>query len=103
MQPKKRVGTFREFADNCLKYHKGGYNTIQLMAIQEHPYYGSFGYHVSNFCCLIALWNSDDLKYLIDKAHQLGIAVIMDLVHSHSVKNTEELGEFDGSKGLYFR
>ena len=101
----ERVGTFREFADNCLpNIAKGGYNTIQLMAIQEHPYYGSFGYHVSNFFAVSSRFGTpDDLKYLIDKAHQLGIAVIMDLVHSHSVKNTEEgLGEFDGSKGLYF-
>jgi 1,4-alpha-glucan branching enzyme len=101
----ERVGTFREFADKRVpEIAKAGYNTIQLMAIQEHPYYGSFGYHVSNYFAVSSRFGTpDDLKYLIDKAHQNGLAVIMDLVHSHSVRNTEEgLGEFDGTKYLYF-
>ncbi|HON18941.1 MAG TPA: alpha amylase C-terminal domain-containing protein [Salinivirgaceae bacterium] len=101
----ERVGTFREFADQRIpEIAKAGYNVVQLMAIMEHPYYGSFGYHVSNFFAVSSRFgNPDDLKYLVDKAHQYGLAVIMDLVHSHSVKNTEEgLGEFDGSRTLYF-
>lgn len=101
----ERVGTFREFADNIIpKIVNASYNTIQLMGIQEHPYYGSFGYHVSNFFAVSSRFGTpDDLKYLIDTAHQNGLIVIMDLVHSHSVKNTQEgLGEFDGSKHLYF-
>jgi hypothetical protein len=45
-----RVHTYREFADSVLpRIAKAGYNTVQLMAVQEHPYYGSFGYHVSSF------------------------------------------------------
>ncbi len=101
----ERVGTFREFADNRIPMiAKAGYNTIQLMAIMEHPYYGSFGYHVSNFFAVSSRFGTaDDLKFLVDTAHQYGLAVVMDLVHSHSVKNIEEgLGEFDGSKTLYF-
>ena len=101
----ERVGTFREFADLRIpEIAKAGYNTIQLMAIQEHPYYGSFGYHVSNYFAVSSRFGTpEDLKYLIDKAHQKGIAVIMDLIHSHSVRNTAEgLGEFDGTKHLYF-
>lgn len=99
------VGTFREFADNRVEeIARAGYNTLQIMAIQEHPYYGSFGYHVSNFFAVSSRFGTpDDLKYLIDKAHTAGLAVIMDLVHSHSVKNIEEgLAEFDGTKYLYF-
>lgn len=99
------VGTYREFADNILPRIKdGGYNAIQLMAIMEHPYYGSFGYHVSNFFAPSSRFgNPEDLKYLVDKAHSMGIAAIMDIVHSHAVKNLAEgLNEFDGSDSQYF-
>jgi len=101
----EKTGTYREFMDNVLPVIiKAGYNTIQLMAIQEHPFYGSFGYHVSSFFAASSRFGTpDELKELIDKAHQAGIRVIMDLVHSHSVKNVNEgLGLFDGSPGQYF-
>lgn len=100
-----KIATFREFTEQVLPRIKSlGYNTIQLMAIQEHPYYGSFGYHVSNFFAVSSRFGTpDDLKALIDTAHQMGIAVIMDLVHSHAVKNElEGLGNFDGSPYQYF-
>lgn len=104
-QEKEGVGTYREFADNILpRIARQGYNCIQVMAIQEHPYYGSFGYHVSNFFAPSSRFGSpDDLRYMIDKAHQLGIAVIMDAVYSHAVKNIAEgLSDFDGSDHQYF-
>lgn len=101
----EKVGTYREFTDNVLPaIVKAGYNTIQLMAIQEHPFYGSFGYHVSNFFAASSRFGTpEELKKLIDKAHEAGISVIMDLVHSHSVRNvTEGLAMFDGTPGQYF-
>ncbi len=101
----EKVSSFCEFRDMVLPYiAKCGYNVIQLMAIQEHPYYGSFGYHISNFYAVSSRFGTpDDLKSLIDKAHGLGIRVIMDLVHSHSVKNEMEgLGMFDGTGFQYF-
>lgn len=104
-QEKEGLGTYREFADNVLpRIARLGYNSIQMMAVQEHPYYGSFGYHVSNFFAPSSRFGTaDDLKYLINKAHGLNIAVIMDVVHSHAVKNfAEGLNEFDGSKDQYF-
>ena len=89
-QEKEDVGTYKEFAENVLpRIKKLGYNAIQLMAVAEHPYYGSFGYHVSNFFAASSRFGTpEDLKDLIDKAHEMGIVVIMDLVHSHTVKNT---------------
>ena len=102
---KEGVGTYLEFADEVLpRIKKLGYNCIQMMAIQEHPYYGSFGYHVSNFYAPSSRFGSpEDLKYLINKAHKEGIAVIMDVVYSHAVKNIAEgLNEFDGSDHQYF-
>ena len=99
------VGTWREFAETVLpRIASLGYNTLQLMAVQEHPYYGSFGYHVANFYAPSSRFGTpDDLRHLIDTAHGMGIAVVMDLVHSHSVKNIAEgLSEFDGKKELFF-
>jgi len=100
-----RVHTFNEFRETVLpRVVKLGYNTLQLMAIQEHPYYGSFGYQVSNFFAVSSRFGTpDDLKALIDAAHAAGIAVLLDLVHSHAVKNeVEGLSRFDGATDLYF-
>ena len=100
-----KVGSFDEFTDEILpRVHHLGYNAIQLMAIQEHPYYGSFGYHVSSFYAVSSRFGTpDQLKRLIDTAHSLGIRVLLDLVHSHAVKNTlEGLNEFDGTQYQYF-
>ena len=104
-QDEEKVGSYTEFKENVLpRVIKGGYNCIQIMAIQEHPYYGSFGYHVSNFfACSSRFGTPEELKDLIDTAHQNGITVIMDLVHSHAVKNeVEGLGNFCGDPNQYF-
>lgn len=104
-QEKEGIGTYREFAINILPWIKElGYNAIQVMAIQEHPYYGSFGYHVSNFFAPSSRFGDpEDLKFLIETAHNMGITVIMDLVHSHTVRNIYEgLNQFDGTEHQYF-
>ncbi len=104
-QEREGVGTYDEFRTNVLpRIAADGYNAIQIMAIQEHPYYGSFGYHVSSFFAASSRFGTpDELKALIDEAHGMGIAVIMDIVHSHAVKNeVEGLGRLDGSYDLYF-
>jgi len=104
-QEEAKVGSYREFTDKILpRIAEAGYNTIQLMAVQEHPYYGSFGYQVSNFFAPSSRFGTpEDLMELVDTAHGLGLAVVMDLVHSHAVKNElEGLSRFDGSYTLYF-
>lgn len=104
-QEAEGVGTYNQFRTEVLpRVHAAGYNAIQIMAIQEHPYYGSFGYHVSSFFAPSSRFGTgEDLKRLIDEAHGLGIAVIMDIVHSHAVKNEAEgLGRIDGSGEVYF-
>ncbi len=101
----EKINTYNNFRENVLpRIAKLGYNAIQLMAIQEHPYYGSFGYHVSNFFAPSSRFGTpEELKALIDEAHRLGLVVIMDLVHSHAVKNeVEGLGRYDGSRTLFF-
>ena len=103
-QEKEGVGTYCEFIKTILPHiKKAGYNTIQLMAVAEHPYYGSFGYHVSNFFAPSSRFGTpEELKALVRKAHAMGLAVIMDLVHSHYVKNINEgLNELDGTDHLY--
>ena len=104
-QDAEKVGTYAEFRENVLpRIIKDGYNCIQIMAIQEHPYYGSFGYHVSSFFAASSRFGTpEELKELIDAAHAKGIAVIMDIVHSHAVKNENEgLGNFAGDPNQYF-
>ncbi|MBQ3105447.1 MAG: alpha amylase C-terminal domain-containing protein [Lachnospiraceae bacterium] len=104
-QEKGAIGSYREFKEYILPRIKElGYNTIQIMAIMEHPYYGSFGYQVSNFFAASSRYGkSEDLKELINTAHEMGIAVLLDVVHSHAVKNTNEgLNEFDGTVYQYF-
>ena len=101
----ERVGSWEEFRVNRLqKVAEAGYNTIQLMAVMEHPYYGSFGYHVSSFFAPSSRFGTpEELKALIDDAHGLGLTVIADLVHSHSVSNEiEGLSHYDGSPYQWF-
>lgn len=104
-QEKAEVGTFNEFTDNILpKIKELGYTAIQIMAIMEHPYYGSFGYQVSSFFAVSSRFGMpEDLKRLIDTAHGMGIAVLLDVIHSHAVKNTEEgINRFDGTDFQFF-
>ncbi|MCD8186695.1 MAG: alpha amylase C-terminal domain-containing protein [Rikenellaceae bacterium] len=103
-QEKEGLGTYLEFIEHILpRIQDLGYNAIQLMAIAEHPYYGSFGYHVSNFFAPSSKFGTpEELKLLVRTAHRMGIAVIMDVVHSHYVKNIHEgLNELDGTDCLY--
>lgn len=104
-QDAEKVGSYNEFREKVLpRIIKDGYNAIQIMAIQEHPYYGSFGYHVSSFFAASSRFGiPEELKALIDEAHRNGLAVIMDIVHSHAVKNeVEGLGNLAGDPNQYF-
>jgi 1,4-alpha-glucan branching enzyme len=104
-QEEETVGSFREFTDRIIpRIVDAGYSAIQLMAIQEHPYYGSFGYQISNFFAVSSRFGTpEDLKALVDTAHRAGLKIIMDLVHSHAVSNeVEGLSRFDGTDHQYF-
>ena len=104
-QEEEKVGSFNEFTSNVLpRIVDAGYNTLQLMAIQEHPYYGSFGYQVSSFFAPSSRFGTpEELKELIDKAHGQNLAVLIDLVHSHAARNeVEGLSRFDGTQFQYF-
>ncbi len=104
-QEEPRVGTFAEFTARILpRIHDQHYNAVEIMAILEHPYYGSFGYHVSNFYAVSSRFGTpEDLKALIDTAHAMGIAVLLDVVHSHAIQNLNEgLNLFDGTDYQYF-
>lgn len=104
-QERETIGTYAEFRERVLpRIIRAGYNTVQLMAVMEHPYYGSFGYHVSNFfACSSRFGTPEELKELVDAAHGAGLSVVIDVVHSHSVKNEREgLSLFDGTPYQYF-
>lgn len=102
---KEAVATYESFAHDVLpRIKKAGYDTVQLMAVAEHPYYGSFGYHVSSFFAPSSRFGTpDDFKKLVDTAHGLGLRVVMDLVHSHAVKNeVEGISKYDGTLSQFF-
>ena len=104
-QEEGKVGTYREFRENVLPRIKDlGYNTIQIMAIMEHPYYASFGYQVTNFFAASSRFGMpEELKELVNAAHEMGIAVLLDIVHSHASRNTREgINEFDGTTYQFF-
>lgn len=104
-QEKEHIGTYSECEENILPRVKAlGYNTIQIMAIMEHPYYASFGYHVSNYFAASSWFGTpEELKSLVNKAHEMGITVLMDIVQSHAVKNLAEgINEFDGTTYQFF-
>ena len=104
-QEEEKVGSYREFTEKVLpRIKKLGYNTIQIMAIMEHPYYASFGYQVTNFFAASSRYGTpEELKQLVDTAHKMGIAVLLDVVHSHASKNTREgINEFDGTACQFF-
>ncbi len=104
-QEKEAIGTYKEFEAYILPMVKSlGYNTVQIMAIMEHPYYASFGYHVSNYFAASSWFGTpEELKSLIDTAHGMGIAVLMDIVQSHAVKNIAEgINKFDGTTHQFF-
>ncbi len=100
-----KVSTYFEFAENILpRIKESGYTAVQLMAVQEHVYYGSFGYHVTNLFAISSRSGTpDNLKYLIDKAHGMGLLVFIDLIHSHASSNVlDGFNYFDGTDYLYF-
>ena len=104
-QEEGKLGSYREFTENVLpRIHKLGYNTLQIMAVMEHPYYASFGYQVTNFFAASSRFGTpEELKELINTAHKLGIAVLLDVVHSHACKNTREgINRFDGTDYQFF-
>ncbi|CAK8544033.1 unnamed protein product [Lathyrus sativus] len=103
--PEPKINTYANFRDDVLpRIKKLGYNAVQIMAIQEHSYYASFGYHVTNFFAPSSRFGTpEDLKSLIDRAHELGLLVLMDIVHSHASNNTlDGLNMFDGTDAHYF-
>jgi len=104
-QEEPKVGSFSEFRLRTLpRIAEAGYNTVQLMAIPGHPYYGSFGYHVANFFAVARRFGPpDEFKRLVDAAHGLGLRVVIDIVHSHAVKNeVEGIAAIDGFRETYF-
>ena len=104
-QDKLGIGTFDDFREKILPIVRdSGYNVVQLMGVMQHPYYASFGYHVTNFYAVTDLLGTpESFKRLVDEAHGMGLSVIMDLVHSHSAPNVNEgLSQIDGTDYAYF-
>lgn len=103
--PEGKIASYKNFTYNVLPKIKDlGYNCIQMMAVMEHAYYASFGYQITSFFAASSRYGTpDDLKELIDVAHSMGIQVLLDVVHSHASKNSEDgLNQFDGTNACFF-
>lgn len=100
-----KVSSYEEFRLNVLPHvHRVGYNALQMMAVMEHPYYGSFGYQVTSFFAASSRFGTpEDLMRLIDDAHGLGMRVLLDIVHSHASSNSlDGINEYDGTDHCFF-
>ncbi len=94
--------SYRDMAEQLVNYAKEmNYTHIEFMPLCEHPYEGSWGYQATGYYAATSRFGApDDLRYLIDKAHQAGIGVIMDWVPGHFCKDDPGLRDFDG-RNLY--
>ena len=100
-----KINTYKEFAENILpRVKKMGYTAIQFMAIMEHADYASFGYHVNYLFAVSSRFGTpEEFMYLIDKCHENGLFVIMDIIHSHASSNVNDgFNYWDGTDHLYF-
>ncbi|MBR3664447.1 MAG: alpha amylase C-terminal domain-containing protein [Desulfovibrio sp.] len=98
------VGSYQDFSQKILpRIAKSGYNTVQLMAIPEHPLYRSFGYQVSSYFAPCSRFGTPkDFQELVDTAHALGLLVILDITHAHACANTEQgLCKYDGTNYFF--
>ena len=100
-----KINTYKEFAEDILpRVKKMGYTAIQFMAIMEHADYASFGYHVNYLFAISSRFGTpEEFMYLIDKCHENGLYVIMDIIHSHASSNVNDgFNYWDGTDHLYF-
>ncbi|NTV38556.1 MAG: 1,4-alpha-glucan branching protein GlgB [Demequinaceae bacterium] len=91
--------SYRELADQLVDYVRDmGFTHLELMPVMEHPFGGSWGYQVTSYYAPTSRFGTpDDLRYLIDRAHQQGIGVLLDWVPGHFPKDAWALGRFDGT------
>ena len=91
--------SYRQLADELVEYVvHAGFTHLEFMPVAEHPFGGSWGYQVSGYYAPSARFGvPDDFRYLVDKAHQAGLGVLIDWVPAHFPKDDWSLGRFDGT------
>ncbi|WP_130011918.1 1,4-alpha-glucan branching protein GlgB [Serinicoccus sediminis] len=90
---------YTEIADQLVPYvAQMGFTHVELMPVMQHPYGGSWGYHVTGYYAADSRFGHEDgLRYLIDRLHQAGVGVILDWVPGHFATDPWALARFDGT------
>jgi glycosidase len=76
--------SYADLADTLNYLKRLGVNAIELMPVMEYEYNESWGYNPTYLFAPDKYYGTKDaLKAFIDKAHELGMAVILDMVLNH--------------------
>jgi 1,4-alpha-glucan branching enzyme len=91
--------TWDELADELPRYVADlGFTHVELMPVMQHPFGGSWGYHVTSYFAPDARFGDPDgFRLLVDRLHQAGIGVILDWVPGHFATDEWALARFDGT------
>ena len=95
----RRGKTWHDLADELPAYLSDlGFTHVELMPVMQHPFGGSWGYHVTSYFAPDSRFGDPDgFRLLVDKLHQAGIGVILDWVPGHFATDEWALPMFDGT------
>jgi maltooligosyltrehalose trehalohydrolase len=89
------AGTFAGVVDRLPALRDLGVTAIELMPVGDFPGARNWGYDgVAMYAPARCYGTPDDLRRLVDTAHRLGLAVLLDVVYNHFGPDGNYLAEF---------
>lgn len=90
-----REGTWRRAAIELAELAEAGITVIEMMPVSEFPGSFGWGYDGVNLFAPTRLYGEpDDLRHFVNRAHAVGIAVILDVVYNHLGPDGNYLSRF---------